>query len=225
MLCTNSLNWLMSLISSELMPGIELPVGQFSVEPGPRFASADNIYLTIRGRSAHGAQPQDSVDAIVAASGVIQAIQTVVSRNNHPLQPFVVTIGTINGGTSSNIIANEVKLSGTVRSFSPAVRDKMANRLEEVSKAAAAVYGAECEFEYRLLHTRCHQLPRRNGYAAAGCIPDLRSGGAPWIGKDHRRRRFRLVFGADPRQLCPHWRQRRSRREKLAAPPRTIRCR
>lgn len=128
---------------------IELPVGQFSVEPGPRFASADNIYLTIRGRSAHGAQPQDSVDAIVAASGVIQAIQTVVSRNNHPLQPFVVTIGTINGGTSSNIIANEVKLSGTVRSFSPAVRDKMANRLEEISKAAAAVYGAECEFEYR----------------------------------------------------------------------------
>ena len=128
---------------------IELPVGAFSVETGPRMASADNIYLTIRGKSAHGAQPQDSIDAIVAACGVVQALQTVVSRNNDPRQPFVVTIGTISGGTSSNIIANEVKLSGTVRSFDPAVRDRMEKRLEEVSKAAAAVYGAECEFTYR----------------------------------------------------------------------------
>lgn len=127
----------------------ELPVGKFSVEPGPRFASADNIYLTIKGHSSHGAQPQDSVDAIVAASGVIQALQTVVSRNNHPLQPFVVTIGTIEGGTSSNIIASEVKLSGTVRSFDPEVRDKMELRLKEVAELASKVYGAECEFEYR----------------------------------------------------------------------------
>lgn len=127
---------------------IELPVGTFSAQVGPRMASADNIYLTIRGKSAHGATPHQSVDAIVAACAVVQALQTVVSRNNDPRQPLVVTIGTIHGGTSSNIIANEVTLSGTVRSFDPAVRDKMEKRLEEVARTTAAAYGADCEFTY-----------------------------------------------------------------------------
>ena len=127
---------------------IDLPVGTFSVEPGPRMASADNIYLTVRGKSAHGAQPHQSADAIVAACGVVSALQTVVSRNVNPLKPAVVTIGTIAGGTSSNIIANEVKLSGTVRSFCPDVRDAMENRLKEVCCTTAQAYGTTCDFEY-----------------------------------------------------------------------------
>jgi len=127
---------------------LDLPVHTFSAETGPRMASADNIYLTIRGKSAHGAMPHQSSDAIVAAAAVVQAMQTAVSRNNDPRQPFVVTIGTIQGGTSSNIIANEVSMSGTVRSFDPAVRDAMEARLKHIAVTTAAAYGAECDFRY-----------------------------------------------------------------------------
>lgn len=128
---------------------VDLPVGTFSVEPGPRMASADNIYLTVKGKGAHGAQPHNAVDAIVAACHVVSALQTVVSRNTTPLEPVVVTIGTIEGGTSSNIIANEVRLAGTVRSFSPAVRDATEKRLEQVACTAAQTFGASCDFTYR----------------------------------------------------------------------------
>lgn len=128
---------------------IDLPVGTFSVESGPRLASADNIELTIKGKSAHGARPHESVDSIVAACGVVQAIQTVVSRNTDPLEPLVVTIGTIEGGTSSNIIAREVKMTGTVRSFHPEVRNETEKCLKAVAETAAQTYGASCEFSYR----------------------------------------------------------------------------
>ena len=112
-------------------------------------ASADNIYLTVEGKSAHGAQPHQSADAIVAACAIVNALQTVVSRTVDPLEPAVVTIGTIAGGTSSNIIANEVKLSGTVRSFQPAVRDAVERRLEQIACTTAQAYGTTCRFEYR----------------------------------------------------------------------------
>lgn len=128
---------------------VDLPVGSFSVEEGPRMASADNLYLTVRGRSAHGAQPHQSTDAIVAACAVVGALQSVVSRTVSPLQPAVVTIGTIEGGRMSNIIADEVKLSGTVRSFDPAVRDAMEQQIAQTASSTAQAYGAVCEMEYQ----------------------------------------------------------------------------
>lgn len=128
---------------------IDLPTGAFSIEEGPRMASADNIELRVTGKSAHGASPHKGTDAIVAACGVVGALQTVVSRLNDPLEPVVVTIGTIEGGTSSNIIADEVRMTGTVRSFSPAVRDRTERLLEQVAGTAAQAYGAGCKFTYR----------------------------------------------------------------------------
>jgi amidohydrolase len=126
-----------------------LPVGVISAEAGPRMACADNIYLKIKGKSAHGASPQQSVDAIVAACAVVTALQTVVSRKVDPLEPVVVSIGTIHGGTSSNIIANEVELSGTVRCFAPKLRETIPLILEGLALQTAKAYGAECDFEYR----------------------------------------------------------------------------
>ena len=128
---------------------IDLPAGAFSIEEGPRMASADNIELRITGKSAHGASPHKGTDAIVAACGVVGALQTVVSRLNDPLEPVVVTIGTIAGGTSSNILADEVRMTGTVRSFSPAVRDHTERLLEQVAVTTAQAYGTDCKFTYR----------------------------------------------------------------------------
>ena len=126
-----------------------LDVGTFSAESGARFASADNFYITVRGTSAHGAQPHNSADAIVSACSIVGALQTITSRNVDPLEPAVVTVGTIEGGSSPNIIANQVKLSGTARSFSPRVRDFVEKRIGEISSDVAKAYWTECEYEYR----------------------------------------------------------------------------
>ena len=126
-----------------------LNVNSFCIEEGPRLASADNIYLTINGLGAHGAEPHRGHDAIIAACAIVQAFQSIVSRNTDPLQPLVITIGTINGGTASNIIPAEVRLSGTVRSFSPEVRDETQELLERIAKQTAETYGCTCVFDYQ----------------------------------------------------------------------------
>ncbi|WP_053942868.1 M20 metallopeptidase family protein [Kallipyga gabonensis] len=127
---------------------IEVPVGKFSIQEGPRFASADNFTIKIKGQSAHGAQPQDAIDAIVVAGGVIQAIQSIVSRSISPLDSGVVTIGTMNGGSSSNIIADEVEMTGTVRCFNLDVQNQIEEKIREISNKVASAYGAKCEVQY-----------------------------------------------------------------------------
>ena len=126
----------------------DLDVNTFSAEIGPRLACAENIDLTIHGKSAHGAQPQNSVDAILAACAVVEQLQIVASRKVSPLEPVVVTIGTIQGGTMSNIIANEVRLSGTVRCFSPQLRAQLPAMLEQIAVSTAQAHGATCDFTY-----------------------------------------------------------------------------
>lgn len=128
---------------------IDLPVGTVSVEEGPRLACADNIALKIKGHSAHGAQPHRAIDAIVAACAVVEQLQTAVSRRVDPLEPAVVSIGTIHGGTMSNIIASEVELTGTVRCFSPQLRAQLPELLHQIANSTAQAHGASCEFEYR----------------------------------------------------------------------------
>ncbi|MCC8027109.1 MAG: amidohydrolase [Clostridium sp.] len=127
---------------------LDLDVGTFSAEPGPRMACADNIYLTVHGKSSHGAQPHQSVDAILAACAIVEQLQIVASRKVSPLEPVVVSIGTINGGTQSNIIANEVRLSGTVRCFSPQLRSQLPGLLENIALSTAQAHGAVCDFTY-----------------------------------------------------------------------------
>lgn len=150
----------------------DLDVGTFSAEEGPRMASADNIYLTVQGKSAHGAQPHQGVDAIVAACAVVEQLQLVASRMVSPLEPVVVTIGTIQGGTTSNIIANEVKMSGTVRCFSRQLRERLPQLLEQVASAAAAACGASCQLEYRPCTPAVINEPTSTAIAR-GCITKL----------------------------------------------------
>jgi amidohydrolase len=106
-----------SIFGIHLFPG--LPEGALGITPGPLMASAMEFVVTLRGKSAHAAQPHEGHDAIVAASQVIQAYQTIISRNRDPLETAVITIGSIQGGEAPNIIAREVVLKGTVRGFNP----------------------------------------------------------------------------------------------------------
>jgi amidohydrolase len=124
---------------------IRLPAGSISITPGPVNASADELYITIRGKGGHGAYPHTSIDAIPAASAVVLALQNIVAREIDPLKSVVVTIGTIEGGYRNNVIADEVKLSGTLRAHDPQIRDGLEARVRRIVDHAAAAYGATAE--------------------------------------------------------------------------------
>jgi hippurate hydrolase len=101
-------------------------------------ASVDTAEVTIFGRGGHGAKPNTTVDPVVIAARTVLAIQTLVSREKDPLEPAVVTVGSIHGGTRPNIIPDEVKLQITIRSFNPEVRKQLLSGIERIAKSEAA---------------------------------------------------------------------------------------
>jgi amidohydrolase len=124
-----------------------IPVGDVAVQAGPFFASADEVHIRIRGRGGHGAMPHVNVDPIVAAAQFIMATQTLISREISPFHSAVVTFGSIHGGTAFNVIADEVELRGTVRTYDPLDREHLLRRLDEISSATARSLRAESVYE------------------------------------------------------------------------------
>ena len=124
------------------------PVGEVGITDGPVLAAADMFDIKIKGIGGHGAAPQGTVDAVVVASHLVQALQTIVSRNTNPLESTVVTIGTINGGHNFNIIADEVTLSGTARAYTEENRNLIKTRMTEIIDGVAKTFGAEISFDY-----------------------------------------------------------------------------
>jgi amidohydrolase len=124
-------------------------LGQVLVAPGNVTAAADSFTITVKGRSAHGARPQEGLDAVVIAAEIVTALQTIVSRAADPTDPAVLTVGTINGGARRNIIAERVVLEGTVRTLSETNQKKVRRLMESVVRNITAIYGAGYEFEYK----------------------------------------------------------------------------
>jgi amidohydrolase len=124
------------------------PAGQVGFREGAFYASSDSIEITVEGKGGHGAAPHQTVDPVYVASQFVVAVQQVVSRNIDPIEPAVVTIGAINGGTIHNVIPSRVRLLGTVRAFDAGVREKMAERIERVLRGICESSGATYAFEY-----------------------------------------------------------------------------
>jgi len=124
-----------------------LDVGTIGIVPGPVNASADELYVDVRGVGGHGAYPHSAVDAIPAAAAVVLALQNVVAREIDPLASAVVTIGTISGGYRNNVIADEVKMSGTLRAHDPAVRDALEARVCRIVAGVAAAYNVDAQVQ------------------------------------------------------------------------------
>ena len=118
-----------------------LPAGQVGYTPGYLMASADSINVTIRGLGGHGASPQSTKDPVVMAAQFINALQTIVSREDSPLDPVVVTVGSIHGGTKRNIIPDEVQLLMTVRTYKPEVRKRVVASIERIARGIAMSAG------------------------------------------------------------------------------------
>lgn len=128
------------------LPSIE--AGQLAYQSGPAMASSDRIYITIHGKSSHGAQPQAGVDAIVVAAECITALQNIRSRRIDPQEPLVITIGMIQGGRRNNIIADEVKMEGTMRTLNEEVRQKAQGLMRETLQNITAAYGATFDLKF-----------------------------------------------------------------------------
>lgn len=118
------------------------PVGQVGYTPGYALAAADSVDITIFGVGGHGGRPQSTIDPVVIAARTVLALQTIVSRENNPLDPVVITVGTIHGGTKNSIIPDEVKLQLTVRTYKPEVRKRILAAIERVAKGEALAAGA-----------------------------------------------------------------------------------
>jgi amidohydrolase len=119
----------------------ELETGKISYTPGYALASSTSVDVTIRGRGAHGSRPEVSKDPIVLAAEFIMAIQTIVSRENSPFDPAVVTVGSIHGGTKYNIIPDEVHLQLTIRTYKEQVRQHILASLDRIAKGIALAGG------------------------------------------------------------------------------------
>jgi amidohydrolase len=122
-------------------------VGQIGFHSGPAMASSDTFSITIHGKGAHGAQPQLGVDAVVVASQCVLALQNIRSRRIDPLEPLVITVGTIQGGTRFNVIADTVKMTGTMRTLNTDVRERSVALIRETLQNVTAAYGATFDFE------------------------------------------------------------------------------
>ncbi len=122
--------------------------GALSTRIGPLMASTDQFYVTITGKGAHAAAPEEGIDPIVAAALCVTALQTLVSRNIGPAQNAVLTVGTINGGSATNIIPEKAEFSGTIRTVDAEVRRTMRSRFIQLVESLCAGYGARVDVRW-----------------------------------------------------------------------------
>lgn len=136
-----------NILSVHVFPSI--PAGSVGIRYGALTAAADDLELTILGESGHGARPHEAVDAIWIASQVITMLQQAISRTQNPLRPIVLSIGQIQGGRAPNVIADQVKLLGTVRSLHPETHAALPIWIEQTVASICQSYGARYEMNYR----------------------------------------------------------------------------
>ena len=125
-----------------------LPVGSFAFREGPLLAAVESVRITINGKGGHGAQPETTIDPVVAAASLVMALQTVVSRSLSPHAPAVVTVGCLRAGEASNIIPSFATLDITVRSFDAATGALMHARIESLAEGQARSFGATASLEW-----------------------------------------------------------------------------
>ena len=145
------------------IPGFDF--GRFMTTPGPIMAAVDMFTIHIKGRGGHGAMPHETADPVVAACGIVQAIQTIGSRNVHSAQEKVISLTQIHTGTASNIIPETAMLNGTVRTFDPEVQALIRRRMEEVVAGQAASYGVEATLEYEVGYPATVNSPDEAAFA------------------------------------------------------------
>ncbi len=135
-----------AIVGQHVHPPLE--VGKIGMKPGKYMASADELFMTVKGRGGHGALPQDCIDPIAITAQIISALQQIVSRRANPTTPTVLTFGRINStGGATNVIPNEVKLVGTFRTMNEKWRKKAHKLMRKTAKSIAEGMGGACKFK------------------------------------------------------------------------------
>ena len=127
---------------------VGLEAGHFGIGAGPIMAAADTFDLIINGKGGHAAMPHQCIDPIIVASQVLTALQSISSRNTHPVDSLVISVTQIHAGDAYNIIPDTVKMHGTVRTFLPETRDEIPSKMLKVSEGVCNAMGASCELNY-----------------------------------------------------------------------------
>ncbi|MDO9525584.1 MAG: M20 aminoacylase family protein [Gemmobacter sp.] len=143
-----------------------VPFGKFVTTPGPLMAAVDTAHVYLTGKGGHGATPQDTVDPIIAAVGMIGALQSIVSRNTAAIDALVISVTQIHSGTASNIIPEEAWFCATIRSFTPEVRDLAERRFNEIVAGHASAYGVTARVEYERGYPPTVNHPEETEFAA-----------------------------------------------------------
>jgi len=128
-------------------PGMK--VGQVAVKVGPVMASSNEFKITIRGKGSHAALPHNGIDPVPIACQLVQAFQTIITRNRRPIDPGVISVTMIHAGQATNVVADSCELQGTVRTFTLELLDLIEQRMREVAEHTCAAFGARCEFEFK----------------------------------------------------------------------------
>ncbi|MBM4456161.1 MAG: amidohydrolase [Chloroflexi bacterium] len=157
-----------------------LPAGRVAAQAGPLMAAADILKIVVRGRGGHGAHPHETTDAIAVTGQVLSALQTIVSRNVDPQETAVLTIGTVHGGSAFNVIAETVELQGTVRTFSPAVRETVLTRLRVLLDGVTAGMGASYTLDVQGIAPAVVNDPAASEIARAAAIQVVGGAAVAW---------------------------------------------
>lgn len=142
------------------------PEGAFYTTPGPIMAAVDSFHIKIKGLGGHGAMPHETRDPVVAAVGIVQAIQTISSRNHYALDDLVISVTQIHTGSAENIVPETAYVGGTVRTFDPEVQQMVMARMQAIVTGQAAAYGVEAELTYEVWYPATINDPERAAFAA-----------------------------------------------------------
>ncbi len=126
-----------------------LPAGQFAVKAGPVMASSNEFHITLTGKGAHAAMPNLGIDPVPAACQMVQAFQTIVTRNRDPQDPAVISVTMIHTGEATNVIPEVAAIQGTVRTFTTETLDLIEDRMRAIATHTAAAFGVECGFAFK----------------------------------------------------------------------------
>jgi len=125
-----------------------MAVGEFAIKNGPCFASSNEFMITIRGKGCHGAMPHLGIDPVPIACQLVQAFQTILTRNMRPVETGVISVTMIEAGEATNVIPESVQMQGTVRTFTTDTLDLIETRMRELTRHVCAAFGAEADFEF-----------------------------------------------------------------------------
>ena len=144
----------------------QLPTGKIGVKAGPMMAASDHVGIVINGKSSHAAMPHKGIDAVVAACRFVTAAQDIISREINPLNPAVLTFGRICGGTRYNIVAGQVELEGTCRTYHGETQDKIEEQLGKVLAGIDMMYGTESKLAYERGYAAVFNPPEKAAFIA-----------------------------------------------------------